>query len=113
MKEELTNKLLEYLSNFEQFTKAELPEVAKQILEIGMYEAKLCILIGVILLIIGLVLAYLSTKVDDYSGLAVTFPVVSGICITISVILLPCSIVNIKKIEIAPKVYLIDYVRGK
>ena len=104
----LLEKLPELLSS------AQLPELAQQILEYGVFDAKLTIVVGVIFLLSCVPMVVMTSRVsrdDCFFGwlLAIAFPVVGLMFLT-------SGLSQAYKIEHAPKLYILEkaaYIIGR
>ena len=107
-------KLLAYLDQTVTFAQGQLPEIATQILSYGAYDAVLGMwTFGIIAAILLLISAwmYISSWGNDWSDSGIG----SLILLVIGIVLTVCAVQNFsvyKKIELAPKVYVVEQVRG-
>ena len=115
MKEELFKELLRMIKSMSNFTIEQAPDAARQILEYGVWDAQFSIMIWVIPAVIALLFAIWLVvwmiKEVEIDPAPLVF-----ILVAISIVLFCVAGANykdIKQIEIAPKVYLIDYISDR
>jgi len=110
---QLTEFLLSTLKDTKQFVVGQAPDVVRQILAYATWDAKFGIYCGIMLLILSLINFILSATDDSSFGeRAVICGVLSIIFFIIGVVSIPCNYSTLKKIEIAPKVFIMDQLRG-
>lgn len=106
---EITEVLAKTILETKDFVKEQAPDVARQMLEFGAYDAKLSIVVAIIFLILGLcLLVYGITHSDDGDFLPFMSGFIGGFMALSSMFAIPCSYSTLKKIELAPKAYLIE-----
>ena len=113
MNDQLLEKLLEIINSVDFLIKENVPDIVKSSLEYYAWEAQACLIlfsiIAVMVLLSVLVCAYKSIKDSDFMG---------GVLVLITFFTLFFSLsfscfIELHKIEIAPKLYLIDKLRGQ
>ena len=126
MKQEIINKfmekILQYANNTELFLSKEVPIYIKEILEFNFYSEVfyLCYLVSILL--VGALIFYLGLRVFIKSKEGIE-EIVSTCIIVIGGLISFCSIMalalggfdsveKIIKIKTAPRVFIIDYVKG-
>ena len=99
-------KLITYIDNTVVFAKEQMPDVAVEILSYGltvnMYSAVVSGVLGVMFLII-----FLCSWIND-SGEPTFF---TGAVMLICIVICLTSVMGVKKIELAPKLYVLEQVR--
>lgn len=133
--EKVMEKVLQYLESAEVFTRKEIPIYVSELITYKLYEQVLCVMLGLMTTLIIFLVVNWTIKVffktpyrdrynSDYksrwdsgddSGQVI--PVIifslSFIFGTIIVINLVGNSIELIKIKTAPRVYLIDYIRGQ
>jgi formate-dependent nitrite reductase membrane component NrfD len=104
--DQLATKGLQYLENFEQFAKTEIPDYFQQILTYNLNVSFFWLGVFGLIILLGCLLMYVSKDSGDGMGFGV-------IIIMIFVLLSGFQIRDIVKIKYAPKVFLVDYLRGE
>ena len=115
MKNELIDKLLELVNNTQDFFTAQTPEYIRQLLAYDIWAHTVGAYVGTALLVIAFIsliglLFAIHNKEDNWqiaSALILMATFIIGMVIFIS-----CTF-TLKKIEIAPKVYIIDYLNSQ
>lgn len=111
MKEPITDqflsKSLEYLGSTEAFLKAEVPAFIQEFITWKFYENGA----DIILCIFGLFLMYKLSKILIKETLE-PFIVATGFCGVILGVQLYCSTLNMIKIKVAPRVYMLEQVKS-
>jgi hypothetical protein len=105
------DKLIQYLNSVEGFAKEQLPDFVNQFLTYEMYKASLWFYsLLVILILLVLAQSYSMHKTMDKKSGEEWVPVVffTGLIGTIVLIACISNFLDMKKIEMAPKVYLIE-----
>ncbi len=132
MKEELLNKFLDkslsYLESAEAFTKEQVPDYVAQLYKWFIINASIDLLTATVIPIVVLIIVYKifkwtirkDKKSGDYvvcssdrEGMLAAVASAGIVIFAILVIGGMSSLKKIIKITIAPKVYLVDYLRGK
>ncbi len=111
MNEQLQAKLLEYLNSGEAFVREQAPEYVNQALTFYAWDAafdlRVCLcfaIVGFLLLVSGLILS------RDYNseGTAMVFSIFGLLALIFGLIGSTVDYSNLKKIELAPKVFLVE-----
>lgn len=109
------DKLLEYLNSAEIFLKANVPDFVQQFITYESWKAEMWYKFMFILLIILIVIQVINmifTAFDKYSDSnAPTIILCTGIVGTIVVFMTISAYFDIKKLEMAPKVFMIERAR--
>ena len=95
-----------------EILQVQVPDLVNQILRYYSIMSIIGIIIGIILGIICCVLAIQESKRNKYSELTVffiAFSIVSGLA---SVVIIPVSLYYLIQIYVAPKLFLIQYLKG-
>jgi len=119
--EKFTNKLIQYIEQTEVFLKAETPEYIRQLLEYEVYDSVITIvamftalMFAAVVFLVGI---YVGKKNDYHDGSWIGAVIIGGIMSTVmAIIFLVDGTANVKKIikiNTAPKVFIIDHLRGK
>ena len=112
---ELLKKLLQYLEQTENFVAEQAPDIIQQFLSFQAWEAKMYFVIWTVVtitLIIAVLLGVFwmikkrAESFDVFMTLLTTSALVSVVSIGIW-----CNLAKLKKIELAPKVVALEYVR--
>jgi hypothetical protein len=110
--DELMKYLLSTLKDTVEFSKEQAPEVARQMLELGRWEALTTAYWGIFwavgAIVWALIILWFARKCDD--GDIVGFILVPIAAFFFGIYCFVSSYSEFKKIEIAPKVYLIEKV---
>lgn len=101
----LIDQLVKMIKDGQDLVSGQLPEVAKQILAYSAWSAGFWMKIGIVIIILGL-LMYAAEVACQSSG-ALFF--VGTIVVIVGIIFIAVSYDDKKKIELAPKAYLIEY----
>jgi hypothetical protein len=130
MKEETINKfaekMLAYMNNTEAFLQKETPEYIKQLLEYEVFESYLAIftLIALTLILGGASLAacivkdkffegvYHGAKKDFVEFIAVGGFILAAVTFVCALIVIPANVSKIIKINKAPKVFIVEHIKG-
>jgi hypothetical protein len=110
MNQELQQKLLEYLNSGESFVREQAPDFVKQAMAYYLWSAKfeLCssvvIFMGMIL-IAGMLLWFSSRRASEGAIVLATIICIAALIPFFSIF---CSFNSLKKMQIAPKLYMID-----
>lgn len=113
MKEEIVNKFMEkmlsYVNNLEQFASGEVPRYIQELLTYEMYKSIAWILVLLLPLMLAAVIIKIAIKekegIGGLSFLTTLFLIVS--------FFVGVNTKNIIKIKVAPRLYIVDYLRGK
>lgn len=118
--EENIDKLFEYLHSSVDFVKEQAPDVVRQLLEYEAFSYQLWVIVFIVLTAMFLIFSlYLfvrgasqaagewDEKSGEWIGWSVTFAVIA----IIPAVCCVRAYLNLKQIEMAPKVYLIDYIK--
>ena len=119
-KEELFGKVgtkaLEYLNSAEMFAKTEVPEYLKEVIKYYSYSAYISIGFSVLLLGLGVFFSWLFSKIlkedDKNDGLVPLLFLIIGLFISAPTLFFK-NIDTAIKTTVAPRVFLVDYFRGK
>lgn len=102
-------KLLAYLDQTVSFAQGQLPDIANQILTYGAYDALLgmwiCIIISILMIGVSILN---SLQYGDFSGISAFFALIISTGFFIGAM---GNFSTYKKIELAPKVYVIEQVK--
>lgn len=100
-------KLINYIDNTIVFAKEQMPEVAMEILNYGVvFNTYIAILCGIF---VGIFLLMFLMSWMKYEGELTFF---SGIALIIFTAFFLASILHLKKIELAPKLYVLQEIRS-
>lgn len=110
MKDEITQKILEYVNKTEMFVQTELPVFISEYLAWHFWSSVVGIVIGVVLLLLAhcclFLLHYFVCKKNHEEGWVLMVPAViliaAGLCSIIS------NTYNVVKVTVAPRVYIVD-----
>ena len=110
MLNQVTAKLIEYVESAEAFLTEQTPEYIEQLLAFEVYKIKtwfIFTLILTILTFIGVLVFIVFGIVDDsaYFGIAVCIFLIAAFLAYCSI----CVFMDLKQIELAPKVYILEY----
>lgn len=112
--DKIIDKILQYAEMAEKFASSEVPQYVKEYLEYEAWYHQMWIYWGFVPCLVLIVLAlFFSTRKDSsedeicVSGVSVVF------CFFAALITVPHSFVQLKKIEKAPRVYILENLRGK
>jgi hypothetical protein len=120
-----TEKLLEFLittlKETKTFVAEQAPDVFRQMLEYGVFEAKLGMALSSVLIGVGICLVMeafkkrnIAKKKREYDNDAwVPMATWGGLLLVIGLPVAVCNYSKIKKIEIAPKLYLMEVLTGR
>jgi hypothetical protein len=100
---EILSFILKTLQESKDFVKEQAPDIVQQALAFGIYDSKMFLWLGVFILVVSAVL-FLSILIFDNVGL-VFFALPS---LALGALLVFCSVSQMKKIELAPKLYLLE-----
>lgn len=111
----LLEKFISYLENTESFLADQAPDFIQQLAAYYTWETVFNFYCAVGILVISIILLIVSVKVvkkSSYASDAELFAgigiIVSAVVIIISIFILPQQYSDIKKIELAPKVFLLE-----
>jgi uncharacterized membrane protein YhdT len=115
VKEEISQKLLEYLQNTEEFVLDQVPEVIQQVLKYEKISSYLSAGLMILLLSIAICIGFYFWRhptLDKYGSREFLsfMPIVSCIAIPILFVQLCYSVDKLVKIYIAPKYFLISLI---
>lgn len=119
--EQFAAKALSYLNSTEAFLKEQLPDYFQQILKYEFSWAIISIVVSVIFICLGVAIVKkaLPMKEKNYRG-DMSLTETGGLLLAVGVVLIGAfSIIGIchtriaTKIYLAPKVFIVDYLRGK
>lgn len=113
---EFSNKLIEYLNGAEIFLKTQMPDFVNQFIAYEVWKCEWMFYFTLVILIVFIVaqafnIIMLATDKYDGENGSIAF-VVTGIGGTFLVIWCACCYVDLKKLEIAPKVYMIEQAKN-
>ena len=109
MKDELFKKVIEIIEKTETFVVGQAPDVVQQFFNYELWLNKATLYLGIAFIIVGVLAFFISLPFDDEWWL----PIVAFFIITLIMagpICIWVGYTDLKKLEIAPKVYLIDKV---
>ena len=110
---QLTEFLLSTLKETKQFVVDQAPDVVRQMPAYATWDAKLGIYIGIGCVVAAILFFFLSISDDSYpGGRAIICGILSTILIIVGPFAICCNYSMLKKIEIAPKVFIMDQLRG-
>jgi hypothetical protein len=109
--EEIVNKLIEYLDAGGDFVKEQAPDVINQMINYGTWDARFGLLVFSIGMLIGAFL-FLGGVLSDCEGFQIGGSVLGVFAVVLCICGLCSNYSALKKIEIAPKVYLLEQLRG-
>ena len=107
--------LIQNINEITDFSKEQLPDVARQVLEYGAWDAGYGITLSAIVACIsGIILMICILKsYSSYDNVeSVMFGIFAGLAFSLSCIGIMANYSTLKQIEIAPKYYLIKKIRG-
>ncbi len=112
MNEQLQAKLLEYLNSGEAFVKTQAPEYVNQALTFYAWDANLDLTVSIISLILGIFLSCFSLGLAswrrDAEGRALICGIAGILFFLTGAIGTTGNYSTLKKIELAPKVFLVE-----
>ena len=125
--EKLLQKLLAYAQNLETFTKAEVPAYIQELLDFKFMEHLLnyfipIFILGVILTVIGILVYRFREFFKGDGGFdetrivtTVGSCIISGVLLLLFIVRISCydPLLQAYKIKTAPRVYIIDYLKGE
>lgn len=108
--QDAVSKLISYLDQTVDFARGQLPEVCKEILAYGAYSNTFWIWFSGVFAVLSLLIFILSiVKNDDCGGCTVAcFMLLLGMSTATG-----ANIMEAKKIELAPKLYVMEYLRSE
>lgn len=111
MKEEAIAELMKYLKEAVDFSKEQAPDVVKQMLTMGAFQAWFAIIIGISLLVVGLALVLIGTKkgLNDDVMFGVWF--FGAIFVITGMIMIPINYYKYYKVTKCPKVYILEQLK--
>lgn len=113
--EQLTDFLLQTMRETKTFAAEQAPEVAKEMLSYGLWDAKLGVIFCTIMLLSAIAMAfgwkYAAKK--DYEGWMILASIGTCSLALFGSVGLICNYSIIKKIELAPKAYIIEKLTHK
>jgi len=115
MNEQLINKLLEYLQNVEQFASKQIPDFVDQFIKYETWKCEWLFKIWLVIMSVFFVLsliAFIVGMIKDDAAEAIRAMIFTGIIFLISMFVSISNYIDIRQIEIAPKVYMINQARN-
>jgi hypothetical protein len=113
MSEELTNKLLQYLNSGEVFLKEQAPDYVNQWMAFAMWDAYFGLIVSIVFFLLSIVailggLYFVERSGDASEMFGAVLVIFGSITFLVSAFCIPCSYSNLKKLELAPKVYMLE-----
>lgn len=109
---ELAEKLIGYLNSAEGFLQTQMPDFANQFVAYHTWEAQywfhLCLTFLIVMIVAQVITVIFIALKDDNGEDAVICFVIVGAIGTLSLFMLGNSYMSLKKLEIAPKVYMVE-----
>lgn len=96
------------------FVNVQLPDVVKQLLAYNAAMDWMWIIVGAVFMILATVMIIFSVKCyknDNDNPICLVFGFIAFICLLIGIPMLLCNIPDLLKIYLAPKLYLLDYLK--
>lgn len=107
MTADLVAELVEIIKSSKSFILEQAPSVIREIYAWNMWHNKILMIIGAIVVLLGVALTICSISMESYDA---PIPLIFGIIfLTIGTVLSFCSYLDSRKMQIAPKLYLLDY----
>ena len=111
--QKLVEKMIQYLEMAEGFVKTEAPDLIQQYLTYEAWASERTMYIGIAMIVIGVIAIYLCIALYEFNeGASIAIGIFSTGLLFVGLIIAPCEYFNLKKIEMAPKVVVLDYLKG-
>ena len=118
MNKEITDKLIEYIDSTKDWVLETAPEIFQQIVTYGFWKS---LILSALFFSIGLACVFLirfcyKAPKDQWNMMQdryVALSLISGVIALIFFVGFLCNIETFIKATVAPKLYIIDYLRGK
>jgi len=101
--------LIGWLAEMKEFTQGQAPDVVRQFIEYELFVNKLVMLIACLVFVGAVAIIYFFRDEEDY-GAGKSSVFVGSMLIAIALLLGAIAGINIAKIKIAPKVYVLNYI---
>lgn len=108
----LLEKMIQYLESAEGFVNAHASEVVKQFLEYEVFISKQGLTIGIIILVVGIVFIFIGIWLAEKAeGPSIAVCVLSFLLIVSSFFTIPINYFNLKRVQLAPKVVVLEFLK--
>lgn len=111
---QLADFLLTTLQQTKDFAIEQAPLVVQETLAYDAWEMFFGIKVVLVILLVTFVLFLIALKVDkDNDGFSFTSFVFLVVAILVNLVIIPCNYSKLKKIEMAPRAYLLEKLQGR